>query len=125
MTFVRTLIVAAVARSWNISQMDVKMLYFMVIYMRKSICNHLLVLRSHFVMFVVFERLSMGSSKPLVLGLSDSVPCFKLLGFPRVSMTLHFSLIHLTMVALCFYSMWMISLLLEMIRSKLFLLRKI
>jgi hypothetical protein len=53
--------------------MDVKMLSFMVIYMKKSICNHLLVLRPHVAMFVVFERLYMGLNKPHVLGLSDSV----------------------------------------------------
>jgi hypothetical protein len=43
-----------------------------------------------------------------VFGLSDSVILFKLLGFSLTSMIWYFPLTHLTMVALCFYSMWMI-----------------
>ena len=72
--------------------------FFMAICMGKFICSHLWVLRFHQVMFVAFERLVMGSSKPLVPGLSGSVQWFKPLVFLLVSMTLHSSFIHLSMV---------------------------
>jgi hypothetical protein len=81
------------------------MLSFMVINMRKHICSHLKVLRFHWVMFVTFERLFMGYNKPLMPGLRGSVLWFKLLAFILVSMTLHSSLIHLSVVVHCYYSM--------------------
>jgi hypothetical protein len=62
MTSIGTLIVVAAGRSWNISQMDVKNAF-----LHGDLCNHLLMLRPHLVMFVVFERLSMGSNKPLMV----------------------------------------------------------
>jgi hypothetical protein len=81
------------------------MLSFMVICMRKYICNHLQVLRLHLVMFVVFERLYMGSNKLLVPGLRGSLLWFELLAFLLVSMTQLSSFIHQSVGVLCFYCM--------------------